>query len=86
MEEKELDYILVPAGLLVMGVYHGWLLYNVIRNPQRTVIGINAESRHQWVFSMMTVSILLLLLFSFSSSLVLLYSLFTVCLYCGSEL
>ncbi|GMQ11428.1 hypothetical protein CsSME_00054072 [Camellia sinensis var. sinensis] len=54
MEEKELDYVLVPLGLAVFGSYHIWLLFSIIRYPRRTVVGLNAESRHQWVFSMMT--------------------------------
>ncbi|KAK9278376.1 hypothetical protein L1049_027941 [Liquidambar formosana] len=53
MEEEQLDYVLVPLGLSVMGIYHAWLLYAVLRTPRRTVIGLNAESRHQWVYSMM---------------------------------
>nr|POF27298.1 hypothetical protein CFP56_25557 [Quercus suber] len=54
MEEEQLDYVLVPLGLLVFGLYNVWLLFTVLRFPRRTVIGINAESRHQWVFSMMS--------------------------------
>ncbi|XP_037493850.1 uncharacterized protein LOC105636697 [Jatropha curcas] len=51
MEEEDLDYVLVPVGLLVMGIYHIWLLFTIIKSPSRTVIGINAESRHQWVLA-----------------------------------
>ncbi|XP_023772281.1 uncharacterized protein LOC111920949 [Lactuca sativa] len=53
MEEKDMDYVLVPLGLGIMILYHIWLVYTVLTNPRRTVIGLNAESRHQWVFSMM---------------------------------
>lgn len=53
MEEERLDYVLVPLGVLVMGIYHTWLLYTILRTPRRTVIGLNAESRHQWVYCMM---------------------------------
>nr|XP_004301272.2 PREDICTED: uncharacterized protein LOC101299969 [Fragaria vesca subsp. vesca] len=49
-----LDYLLVPAGLFVLGLYHVWLIITVLRNPIRTVIGVNAHTRQQWVFSMMT--------------------------------
>ncbi|KAH7839618.1 hypothetical protein Vadar_006346 [Vaccinium darrowii] len=52
MEEKELDYVLVPLGLTVFGVYHVWLLYSILRHPTTTVIALNADSRRQWVFSM----------------------------------
>lgn len=54
MEENKLDCVLIPIGLLVMGVYHIWLLYTILRFPRRSVIGLNAESRHQWVHSLMT--------------------------------
>ncbi|KDP35159.1 hypothetical protein JCGZ_10693 [Jatropha curcas] len=54
MEEEDLDYVLVPVGLLVMGIYHIWLLFTIIKSPSRTVIGINAESRHQWVLAIMS--------------------------------
>ncbi|XP_065860784.1 uncharacterized protein [Euphorbia lathyris] len=54
MEEEEiLDYVLVPMGLLVMSLYHSWLLFTIRRHPRRTVIGINAESRRQWVQAIM---------------------------------
>ncbi|XP_062160054.1 uncharacterized protein LOC133867338 isoform X2 [Alnus glutinosa] len=54
MEEEQLDYVLVPLGLFLFGLYHVWLLFTIYRFPRRTVIGLNAESRHQWVSSMMT--------------------------------
>ncbi|KAI7736585.1 hypothetical protein M8C21_028064 [Ambrosia artemisiifolia] len=53
MEEHDLDFVLVPAGLLVMAVYHGWLLYQIRRKPARTVVGMNAINRRFWVSSMM---------------------------------
>ncbi|KAK7358185.1 hypothetical protein VNO77_00109 [Canavalia gladiata] len=54
MQKEELEYVLVPLGLLVFLIYHIWLLYTILCNPLRTVIGLNAESRHQWVVSMMS--------------------------------
>ncbi|MED6204506.1 hypothetical protein PIB30_009511 [Stylosanthes scabra] len=54
MEMKELEYVLVPLGLLVFVLYHVWLLYSIHRNPLGTVIGLNAHSRHQWVLCMMS--------------------------------
>ncbi|KAE9597512.1 hypothetical protein Lal_00029982 [Lupinus albus] len=54
MEEEDLDYVLVPTGLFVLGIYHVWLLYTIIRFPSRTVIGLNEISRYQWVLSIMT--------------------------------
>ncbi|KAJ9568246.1 hypothetical protein OSB04_004212 [Centaurea solstitialis] len=53
MEKDDLDFVLVPLGLLVMLGYHGWLLYQIRRNPPRTVVGINAINRRFWVASMM---------------------------------
>ncbi|PKI48342.1 hypothetical protein CRG98_031290, partial [Punica granatum] len=53
MEEERVDYVAVPVGLAMLLIYHGWLLLTVLRNPRRTVIGLNAESRHQWVHSLM---------------------------------
>ena len=64
MEVGDLDYVLVPIGLMVLGVYNVWLLYTIIHHPSRTVIGLNAQSRYQWVLSMMTVSTLSLSLSS----------------------
>uniref|UniRef100_A0A7N0TZM4 Uncharacterized protein n=1 Tax=Kalanchoe fedtschenkoi TaxID=63787 RepID=A0A7N0TZM4_KALFE len=54
MEESALDCVLVPLGLAVMLIYHAWLLYAVLHTPQKTVIGLNADSRRQWVFSLMS--------------------------------
>ncbi|KAL9330309.1 hypothetical protein ACSQ67_005312 [Phaseolus vulgaris] len=55
MQVQELDYVMVPLGLLVLGMYHVWLLYTIICYPSRTVIGLNANSRYQWVLSIMAV-------------------------------
>ncbi|XP_074271628.1 uncharacterized protein LOC141595560 [Silene latifolia] len=54
MEVEQLDAVLVPLGLLVLAVYHIWLVITIKRNPRHTVIGLNAETHHQWVFSLMT--------------------------------
>ncbi|XP_068643518.1 uncharacterized protein [Aristolochia californica] len=54
MEEKHLDFILVPLGLLIMSIYHLWLLGCIVRNPKGTVIGLNALARERWVKFMMT--------------------------------
>ncbi|XP_027340517.1 uncharacterized protein LOC113853968 [Abrus precatorius] len=54
IQKKHLEYVLMPLGLLVFLIYHVWLVYTIRCNPLRTVIGLNAESRHQWVLSMMT--------------------------------
>jgi len=57
MEIEDLDYIVVPVGMLVLLIYHVWLLYTIIRHPSSTVIGLNAQSRYQWTLFMMSVSI-----------------------------
>ncbi|XP_077221282.1 transmembrane protein, putative (Protein of unknown function, DUF599) [Tasmannia lanceolata] len=54
MEERHLDFVLVPLGLLVMGIYHIWLLYLIIRFPKHTVIGLNSVARKRWVKTMMS--------------------------------
>ncbi|XP_047158549.1 uncharacterized protein LOC124829128 [Vigna umbellata] len=53
MEKKDLDFILVPGGLLMMSVYHFWLFYRVMKHPTKTVIGVNAINRRIWVQAMM---------------------------------
>ncbi|XP_011097003.2 uncharacterized protein LOC105176028 [Sesamum indicum] len=52
-KQLDLDLVLVPLGMGTLLAYHFCLLYTIIRNPRRTVIGLNAESRRVWVFSLM---------------------------------
>lgn len=54
MEIEDLDYVVVPVGMLVLLIYHVWLLYTIIRHPSSTVIGLNAQSRYQWTLFMMS--------------------------------
>ncbi|CAL9750777.1 unnamed protein product [Musa acuminata subsp. burmannicoides] len=54
MEEKSLDMVMVPLGLLLLATYHPWLLFTIARDPKRTVIGLNAQARERWVRAMMT--------------------------------
>ncbi|KAI4319215.1 hypothetical protein MLD38_032842 [Melastoma candidum] len=54
MEEQGLDSVLVPLGLSLLGIYHLWLIFQILRHPRRTTIGLNAESRRQWVLSLMS--------------------------------
>ncbi|KAL9239221.1 hypothetical protein vseg_013561 [Gypsophila vaccaria] len=54
LDEKYLDFVLVPCGLLLLAVYHVCLVYDIVRRPTRTVIGFNAVSRDRWVCHMMT--------------------------------
>ncbi|KAI3958542.1 hypothetical protein MKW92_014004 [Papaver armeniacum] len=53
MKKEIFDYTLVPLGLCLMVSYHVWLLYRVITQPTKTVIGINAINRRIWVKTMM---------------------------------
>ncbi|KAL3521732.1 hypothetical protein ACH5RR_019881 [Cinchona calisaya] len=53
MEEKVLDYVLVPFGLAGMMAYHVWLVLQIVKRPTTTVIGINAINRRFWVRAMM---------------------------------
>lgn len=55
MEEKVLDYVLVPTGLVGMVAYHVWLLHQIMNRPTMTIIGINAINRQFWVRAMMEV-------------------------------
>ena len=64
MEVQKLDFVLVSLGLFVFVAYHTWLVIAIKRNPRHTVIGLNAESRSQWVFSLMAVRFLLFTLIS----------------------
>lgn len=53
MGKQMVDYMLVPTGLVIMVAYHIWLLYQIVKNPTRTIIGINAINRRFWVRAMM---------------------------------
>lgn len=44
---------LVPAGLLMLLIYHAQLVYRVCKFPTTTVIGINQINRQVWVRTMM---------------------------------
>ncbi|CAL5189592.1 unnamed protein product [Lathyrus oleraceus] len=53
MEKKILDVVLVPTGLVIMIAYHLWLLYQIVKHPTKTVIGVNSINRRLWVQAMM---------------------------------
>ncbi|XP_047308699.1 uncharacterized protein LOC124912181 [Impatiens glandulifera] len=53
MKDSIIDYILVPAGLMIMVAYHVWLIHRVRNHPTRTIIGINAINRRFWIHAMM---------------------------------
>jgi len=52
-EKHDLDFALVPAGLLLLSSYHAWLLYRIKRHPTTTVVGLNALNKEIWVDTMM---------------------------------
>ncbi|XP_020213318.1 uncharacterized protein LOC109797627 [Cajanus cajan] len=54
MEWKKcyLDVILVPLGFLLSIAYHLWLWHTVRTHPHKTIIGINATGRRNWVAAM----------------------------------
>ncbi|XVF27576.1 hypothetical protein REPUB_Repub14bG0120400 [Reevesia pubescens] len=47
--KENLDLILVPAGLLIMFVYHLILFYRYLHRPQTTVIGFENNDKEAWV-------------------------------------
>ncbi|URD97883.1 hypothetical protein MUK42_31276 [Musa troglodytarum] len=53
MEEKYLDMVMVPLGLLLQATYHIWLFFTIVRHPNRTVIGVNAQVKHRWLRAIM---------------------------------
>lgn len=53
MEERVLDYVLVPVGIAGMLAYHIWLFHQIVKRPTVTVVGINAINRRFWVQAMM---------------------------------
>lgn len=56
MEERYLDLVLVPLGLLLQAAYNICLFYTVKNHPDRTVIGLDRIVRQHWVKTMMQVS------------------------------
>ncbi|MCO5547387.1 hypothetical protein L7F22_000836 [Adiantum nelumboides] len=52
-KEGTLDIILVPAGLLILLLYHAQLAYRIVKHPTSTVIGVNDLNRRAWVRTMM---------------------------------
>ncbi|GMN50714.1 hypothetical protein TIFTF001_019871 [Ficus carica] len=54
-EKQDLDLVLVPSGLLVMLVYHLFLLFRCINRPHTTVIGFENNDKKAWVARIMQV-------------------------------
>ncbi|KAM7280726.1 hypothetical protein ACFE04_007860 [Oxalis oulophora] len=53
--KENLDIVLVPSGLLVMSVYHLFLLYRIVKLPQTTIIGYEKQNKKAWVAKMLQV-------------------------------
>eukprot|EP00249_Psilotum_nudum_P002352 c15345_g1_i1 orf=95-808(+) len=51
--QADLDLVLVPAGMLLLLIYHAQLVYRILKFPTTTVIGINLINRQAWVRKMM---------------------------------
>ncbi|KAE8707817.1 hypothetical protein F3Y22_tig00110372pilonHSYRG00031 [Hibiscus syriacus] len=51
--KEYLDFALVPTGLLIMSVYHVFLLYRCLKFPETTVIGLENHFQKAWVERMM---------------------------------
>ncbi|KAK9085428.1 hypothetical protein Sjap_025839 [Stephania japonica] len=52
-EDRYLDLIFVPGGLLIMFVYHIHLLYRILKQPHTTVIGYENHNKEAWVERLM---------------------------------
>ncbi|KAK4769960.1 hypothetical protein SAY87_030492 [Trapa incisa] len=48
-EKEALDLVLVPSGLLIMFVYHLFLLYRYLHQPHTTVMGFENHDKRAWV-------------------------------------
>ncbi|XP_008245362.1 PREDICTED: uncharacterized protein LOC103343485 [Prunus mume] len=53
--KEDLDLVLVPSGLLIMFVYHIFLLYRYLHLPHTTVIGFENNDKRAWVERIMQV-------------------------------
>lgn len=53
--KEYLDLILVPSGLLIMFVYHLYLLYKYVNQPHTTVMGFENNDKRIWVEKIMQV-------------------------------
>ncbi|KAJ9562791.1 hypothetical protein OSB04_007951 [Centaurea solstitialis] len=54
-KESYLDLILVPLGLLIMCIYHLFLLYRYLRIPETTTIGYENHNKKAWVEKMLQI-------------------------------
>ncbi|KAI3769296.1 hypothetical protein L6452_00397 [Arctium lappa] len=54
-KESHLDLFLVPLGLLIMCIYHLFLLYRYLRIPETTTIGFENHNKSAWVEKMLQI-------------------------------
>lgn len=55
--KEDLDLVLVPCGLLIMFVYHLFLLYRYLHQPHTTVMGFEDHDRRAWVKAVVQVRV-----------------------------
>ena len=58
-EKEYLDVVLVPGGLLVMFLYHLFLLYRYLHKPLTTVLGYENRDKRVWVDKVLQASYIL---------------------------
>lgn len=52
-EKQDLDLVLVPSGLMIMMIYHLFLLYRYLNEPHTTVMGFENHDKRAWVKGLM---------------------------------
>ncbi|GMJ11429.1 hypothetical protein like AT5G46060 [Hibiscus trionum] len=55
LSKEYLDLALVPTGLLILSIYHVFLLYRCLKSPETTVIGLENHFKKAWVERMMRI-------------------------------
>nr|CAD1823817.1 unnamed protein product [Ananas comosus var. bracteatus] len=53
LDQRSIDLVLVPSGLVIMVGYHLFLLYRILRCPHTTVIGYENHNKRAWVERML---------------------------------
>lgn len=48
-QKEYLDVVLVPSGLLIMLIYHLFLLYKYLKHPLSTAMGYENKDKKTWV-------------------------------------
>ncbi|PKA49653.1 hypothetical protein AXF42_Ash004194 [Apostasia shenzhenica] len=53
LNRGSIDLLLVPSGLVIMFIYHLFLLYRILRHPRTTVVGYENHNKLAWVERML---------------------------------